>query len=244
MLRATWLRGRRGALIGASTAVVCLGGLLASCAGGTGGDGYVAVGPAGGTALASGTAVAPTGDVTLVPLDGPAGPGAARAHRSGASDSTAGNTPSPGVTPDGVQDTSGTPAAGTSPSPQSTPSGRTNPGTPSRTASAPRTTPGGPAALSVGESVREATDKRWCEKVTVPFHNTGGAPVRSGTVTFETHIIGALGIDWATIESTGTLPAPIAAGASVERTWTVCVDEWRVPLGMHIETRDVSVQWK
>jgi hypothetical protein len=24
----------------------------------------------------------------------------------------------------------------------------------------------------------------------------------------------------------------------------VCVDAWRVPLGMHIETRDVTVRWK
>jgi len=98
--------------------------------------------------------------------------------------------------------------------------------------------------LSVGKPERAATDKRWCEKVTVAFHNTGGSAVRSGTVTFGTHIIGALGIDWATIESTADLPAPIAAGATTEKTWTVCVDAWRVPWGMHIETRDVSVQWK
>ena len=98
--------------------------------------------------------------------------------------------------------------------------------------------------LSVGEPRRAATDRRWCEKVTVAFRNTGGTAVRSGTVTFATHIIGALGIDWATIESTASLPAPLAAGARKEKTWTVCVDDWRVPLGMHIETRDVSVRWK
>jgi hypothetical protein len=63
-------------------------------------------------------------------------------------------------------------------------------------------------------------------------------------VTLGTHIIGALGIDWATIGSTEALPAPIAAGARKAGTWTVCVDAWRVPLGMHIETRDVSVRWK
>ena len=67
--------------------------------------------------------------------------------------------------------------------------------------------------------------------------------MRSGTVTLGTHIIDALGIDWATIKSTQALPAPIAAGASAKGTWTVCVDDWRVPLGMHIETRDVSAQW-
>ncbi len=96
----------------------------------------------------------------------------------------------------------------------------------------------------MGTPVREPTDKRWCEKVTVAFHNTGGTAVRSGTVTFGTHIIGALGIDWGTIESTEDLPAPIAAGTRTERTWTVCVESWRVPLGMHIETRDVSVEWE
>jgi hypothetical protein len=24
----------------------------------------------------------------------------------------------------------------------------------------------------------------------------------------------------------------------------VCVDAWRVPLGMHVETREVDVRWK
>lgn len=80
--------------------------------------------------------------------------------------------------------------------------------------------------------------------MTVSFRNTGDSAVRSGTVTLGTHIIGALGIDWATIDSTRDLPVPIAAGAGSTKTWTVCVDDWRVPLGMHIETRDVSVQWK
>jgi hypothetical protein len=80
--------------------------------------------------------------------------------------------------------------------------------------------------------------------VTVTFHNSGGTAVRSGEVTFGTHIIGALGIDWGTIESTQDLPAPIEAAAQKKHTWTVCVDAWRVPLGMHIETRDVAVAWK
>ena len=68
--------------------------------------------------------------------------------------------------------------------------------------------------------------------------------MRSGKVTFGTHVIGALGIDWGTVESTAGLPVPIGAGARKGKTWTVCVDAWRVPLGMHIETRDVTVQWK
>ena len=111
--------------------------------------------------------------------------------------------------------------------------------------SAPHTsTPGGPAVLKVGDPVREAADKRWCEDVTLTLRNTGGSAVRSGKVTFGTHIIGALGIDWATVESTRDLPVPIDAGKKKEKTWTVCVDAWRVPLGMHVETRDVSVDWK
>ncbi|MPY44935.1 hypothetical protein FNH04_35045, partial [Streptomyces phyllanthi] len=104
--------------------------------------------------------------------------------------------------------------------------------------------PDGPAELSVGAPEREPTDERWCEKVTVEFHNTGGTAVRSGTVTFGTQVIGPLGIEWATVESTEELPAPIDAGERREETWTVCVEEWRVPLGMHIETRDVSVEWE
>ena len=80
--------------------------------------------------------------------------------------------------------------------------------------------------------------------MTLRFHNSGDTPVRSGTLTFGTHIIGALGIDWATIESTGELAVPIGAGAREKQSWTVCVDAWRVPLGMHVETRDVAVEWK
>ncbi len=79
--------------------------------------------------------------------------------------------------------------------------------------------------------------------MTLAFHNSGGTAVRSGTVTLGTHIIGSLGIDWATIQSTERLPTPIAANTHKNATWTVCVDAWRVPLGMHIETRDVSVEW-
>lgn len=105
--------------------------------------------------------------------------------------------------------------------------------------------PSGPAVLQTGKPQRKKTDDRWCEKVTVEFRNTGGATVGSGTVTFATHIIGSLGVDWATRESTRKLPTPIAAGEKKQKTWTVCVDEWRVPLGMHIETQSVKVTgWK
>ncbi|NED79059.1 hypothetical protein G3I76_02980, partial [Streptomyces sp. SID11233] len=63
--------GRRGTVIAASAAVLCLAGTLAGCGDGTGGDGYTAVGAvqADPGRTPSG-AVAPSGKVTLVPLDG------------------------------------------------------------------------------------------------------------------------------------------------------------------------------
>ncbi|MEU9760038.1 hypothetical protein [Streptomyces sp. NPDC047985] len=98
--------------------------------------------------------------------------------------------------------------------------------------------------LVVGAPERAAAEERWCEKVTVEFRNTGGSPARAGTVTFATHIIGGLGVDWATVESSAPLPTPIDAGAARTRTYTVCVDAWRVPLGMHVETRGVTAVLK
>ncbi|MFE2181175.1 hypothetical protein [Streptomyces sp. NPDC059455] len=143
----------------------------------------------------------------------------------------------PGRTDDGPKGGDGPTGDGSgAPSPSSPGSGSSDPsGTP---------TPTGPAALKVGKPERTATDERWCEKVKVEFRNTGGAPIASGTVTFGTHVIDALGIDWATLKSKEELPAPIGAGQKKEKTWTVCVDDWRVPLGMHIETQDISVSWK
>jgi hypothetical protein len=238
--RTTWTPGRRCALIGASAAVVCLGTALAACGGGTG-EGYVATGAAGGPSPSSGTAVRPTGDVTLVPLPGtPSGPGSSPASAIPASP---GRT-SAGSTAVGAPRT-GTPAglggAGGPSAPARATEGGADGRTPSASPSA-QTTPE-PAALGWSEPVREASDKRWCEDVTLDFRNTGGSPVTSGAVTFGTHVIGALGIDWATVESTAGLPVPIDAGARVVRTWTVCVDAWRVPVGMRVETRDVTVRW-
>ncbi|MFJ4712791.1 hypothetical protein [Streptomyces sp. NPDC088785] len=115
------------------------------------------------------------------------------------------------------------------------------PGTPAGGGS---TAPPAPAALKVGDPVLKDAGHRWCQDVTLALHNSGGSAVRSGTVTFGTHIIGSLGVDWATVESTEELPVPIGPGEKKEKTWTVCVDSWRVPLGMHVETRDVSVRWK
>lgn len=177
--------------------------------------------------------MAPTGEVTLVPLDEtPSGPNSPGVHTPSES---VGATPAPGPSGGGPP----------TPSAEGAKSGRTttNPSA-SPTPAASPTAPSGPAALSVGEPVREATDKRWCEDVSLAFHNTGETAVRSGTVTFGTHVIGALGVDWATVESAVELPVPIAAGARKERTWTVCVEQWRVPWGMHVETRDLSVRWR
>ncbi|WP_323138392.1 hypothetical protein [Streptomyces sp. NBC_01571] len=241
--------------MGASTAVVCLSAVLAACGSGGGGGGHVAAGVPGG----SGRAVAPTGDVSLAPLAGGSAshPGKGpRGDAGAAADGTTRPAGSPGP-PGPSSDVAGKGAgagsgAGTGgpPAPASTGGnpGRAQASSGSGPTTAPPTHPApsapAPAAVQVGAPEREATGQRWCEKVTLSFRNTGGTAVRSGTVTLGTHIIGALGIDWATIGSTRDLPAPIAPGAGTRKSWTVCVDAWRVPLGMHIETRDVSVQWK
>ncbi|MDX3760080.1 hypothetical protein ACFY1B_36955 [Streptomyces mirabilis] len=240
MRRATWLHGRRGALVGASTAVVCLGAVLAACGDGGSGGGYVAVG----APADSGPVVAPTGNVSLTPLpeSTPLAEAAKGAPQQGRSAPQPPPSASPGTATDPGDDNS--PRTGAGSGATSAPSARPTPGSTAGTSPPGTPSPPGPAVLDVSEPTREGTDKRWCEKVTVSFRNTGGSAVRSGTVTLGTHIIGALGIDWATIDSTRDLPVPIAAGAGSTKTWTVCVDDWRVPLGMHIETRDVSVQWK
>jgi hypothetical protein len=186
--------------------------------------------------------------VTFVPLDGP------RKDSGAAARVDDGNHPAGG----GTSPSASAAARGgdASPSGDGAESGRTTPDSASPTPTPSRTAPAGPAVLTWGDPARAATDKRWCEDVTLDFANSGGAAVRSGTVTFGTHVIGALGIDWGTVESTAGLPVPIGAGVRKEKTWTVCVDamgipplersrEWgSVPLGMHIETRDVTVQWK
>ncbi|MES9506863.1 hypothetical protein ABWJ92_10680 [Streptomyces sp. NPDC000609] len=258
--------GRRGTVIAASAAVLCLGGVLAACGGGTADEGHVALGAAGtdpGRAPAG--ARAPSGKVTLVPLDrggeepDPGGGGGGRSGGREPAPGASGRAQDSGATssasasggtsrPSGTDGTPGTPGTGSSHGgtgsaggPGGGSTGSTGPTAPSVPGSP---APGGPAELTVGAPVRAAADERWCEKVTVEFRNTGGSAARSGTVTFATHVIGALGVDWATIESTGPLPAPIDAGAARTKTYTVCVDAWRVPLGMHVETRDVTAVLK
>ncbi|MGW0121281.1 hypothetical protein [Streptomyces sp. NPDC003327] len=96
--------------------------------------------------------------------------------------------------------------------------------------------------LTVSAPTLADGDRRWCERVTVTFRNTGGSPALSGTVTFATHVIGALGLDWGTVTTSQPLPAPIAAGAATTRTYTVCVESWRVPLGTRVDTREVTAR--
>ncbi|MCZ1008609.1 hypothetical protein O1L68_19585 [Streptomyces lydicus] len=104
--------------------------------------------------------------------------------------------------------------------------------------------PGAPSGLLIGKPALAGTDVRWCQKVTVDFLNNGARPVTAGSIVFGTHIIGALGVDWATLTSTHPLPLPLAVGRRQTGTWRVCVDGWRVPLGMHLDTKDVSFRWK
>ncbi|WFB08319.1 hypothetical protein LRS74_15595 [Streptomyces sp. LX-29] len=130
-----------------------------------------------------------------------------------------------------------------SPSSPSSPAPSPTPPRPHPRPSTPPPSPR-PAALSLGDPERAPAADRWCEKVTLALHNTGGSPVRSGTLTFATHIVDLLGTDWSTVESTADLPTPIAPGERKEPTWEVCVDAWRVPLGMHVETREVTADWR
>lgn len=176
--------------------------------------------------------------------DGPAGGASGeRTGVPGGSGSGPGATTGTGAKPDRP---SKPPGSGSTPSAPGTPKpgGGGGGGTTSPPSPAEPTPPPTPAALKLSAPQRAPADKRWCEKVTVEFRNTGGTPARSGTITFATHIIGALGVDWATIRSSQPLPAPIAAGATRSQTYTVCLESWRVPLGMRVETQDVSAVWE
>ncbi|MFJ9109554.1 hypothetical protein [Streptomyces sp. NPDC102283] len=267
-------RRRGTVVVASAAALCLGGGLLAACGSGPGDDGYVAVGAAadGGDRPSSGDGK-PSGKVTLVPLDGNGGSGE-RGSGGRGSGSPSSAPSSPGASgPGRAQDTPGgartetpggqgggspagpgakppKPAEPSKPGSGSRPPASGGPGTPSPPGEGgpgtpePPAPPATPAALTLSAPQREAADKRWCEKVTVEFRNTGGSPAHSGTVTFATHIIGALGVDWATITSSQPLPAPIGAGSARSETYTVCVESWRVPLGMRVETQDVSAVWK
>ncbi|MEU8461919.1 hypothetical protein [Streptomyces sp. NPDC029003] len=184
--------------------------------------GGTATGP-GGSAAPPGTPPAPGTPTKPDPAGGAGGSGGSGSGGSGSGGSGSGGTP-------------GTPATPGTPSTPSTPG--TKPGTPP-----PPPPPATAARITLGAPARAAASERWCERVTVTFTNTGGAAARSGTVSFATHIIGALGVDWATITTSQPLPAPIAGGTSKTQTYTVCVEAWRVPLGMHVDTRNVTATW-
>ncbi|MFI1354886.1 hypothetical protein ACH4TV_15135 [Streptomyces sp. NPDC020898] len=247
-LRPTRLSDHRGTP--ALAICAALAGVLVACGGGGGHDeGYVAVErPAVG-----GTAVAPTGDVTFVPLDEPKPRVTSNSPPAQASRPPT-TTPAPVRTPgsrapSSVSSVEGTNSGGADTSTGPGPGMGAGAGPSTGVGASPSSPPptkvpsAGPARLITGDPEREPTDERWCEQVTLAFHNAGGSPVRSGTVTFGTHIIDALGIDWATIESSVPLPVPIGPGARAKETWTVCVEAWRVPWGMRVETRDVEVEW-
>ncbi|MCQ4043042.1 hypothetical protein ACFOSC_13585 [Streptantibioticus rubrisoli] len=214
---------------------------------GTGSASRLAVGAAGASADPA-HPVPPDGKVTLVPLNGTPvpPPGTAPTGRTtpSANDGTAhpavgaptggaptGNT-SGGNTPSGARS-----GSGQAPEPSVPPA----PGTPSAPGS-PSAPGHRPAHLQISGVRQAATGQRWCQDVTVDFTNSGDLPVTSGTVTFATHVIGLLGVDWATVDTTEKVPVPIAGGQRVSGTWQICLDSWRVPLGMHIETRSVTLQ--
>ncbi|WP_329382011.1 hypothetical protein OG625_18515 [Streptomyces sp. NBC_01351] len=217
-------------------------------------DGYVAVGAAApGPERGAGENVAPQGGVEFQQLAGPSAAGGSSASAS-TSAGPAGSQPPGGSAPGGASTTapggSGntpgtTPGPGSATTAPGTPSG---PPVPSVTPTKPGTTTppppvATPARLTLSTPTRTAAGDRWCEQVTVSFTNTGTTAARSGTVSFATHIIGALGIDWATITTTQPLPAPIAGATSKTQAYTVCVEAWRVPLGMRVETQKVTATW-
>ncbi|MBD0739036.1 hypothetical protein BGM09_06300 [Streptomyces sp. CBMA29] len=235
--------------------------MATGCAGG-GGTGHVAIGGVGPSPSAPHD-VPPDGDVILVPLDGPA-PGAPKPSRtpSGTDTGTSAGprTPSSGAprspsSPHGTPTTPGGPGSGSTAhagggtdsgtgSGSATGGGTGSGGTGSGGSGAPggaTTAPPSAARLTVSAPTRTADADRWCEKVAVTFTNAGGLPVTAGTVTFGTHVVGGLGVDWATVETAKPVPVPLAGGASRTASWDLCVDAWRVPLGMHIETRDVTL---
>ncbi|MCQ4084482.1 hypothetical protein NGB36_28880 [Streptomyces sp. RB6PN25] len=227
---------RRGALA-ASAGVLCLAALAwwvaAPDVGGGGGGGYLAAGPAG-PPQGAGHVVPPTAKVTMVPLPqggssaSPASPAssASSSDGSGATGSAPGPTPGASVPPGSLPPDP--PGAGVS---------RTAPATaPSSPGSGGR-----PAHLTMSAPQDAATDVPWCQNVTVTFTNTGEVPATSGTVTFATHIIGLLGIDWGTVDTAEKVPVPIAGGVRVTRTWQICLDSWRVPLGTRLDTESAAL---
>ncbi|MDD9377395.1 hypothetical protein M8Z33_12135 [Streptomyces sp. ZAF1911] len=201
---------------------------------------------AGSSASPGGTSGSTSGSTSAeIPGGTPGGvPGGTPPGAPGSSQPPGGSAPGGGA-PTAPGGSGNPPGTGPGTTPPTTPG---KPGTPSSPPpkpgpSTPAPPPATPAKLSIGAPTRTATAERWCEQVTVAFTNTGGTAARSGTVSFATHIIGALGVDWATIHSTQQLPAPIAGGTTKTQTYRICVESWRVPLGMRVETQKVTATW-
>lgn len=221
-------------MAGSAAVALCLG-LVAACGSGGEDGGYVNDGAAGPDKGAPTAPVPPEDKVSLHPLQKrspSASPSPDGETNEGDEERGDGSeSPSPGGQAGGN---------GGSDSPSSGPDGGSGG---SSEAPAP-SEPGGSAKLSVGDHKRAAADERHCERVTFDVRNTGGSPVTSGTVSFATHVIGLLGTDLGAVETSQELRAPIAAGERGAQSYTVCLDSWRVPLGMSVETREVDVSWK
>ncbi|MFF4534341.1 hypothetical protein ACFY1P_34345 [Streptomyces sp. NPDC001407] len=125
------------------------------------------------------------------------------------------------------------------PSPSASPSASSLASPPASPSASPSPSPG--PALRVGPLHRapDPAGRRWCDKVTLTFTNTGPRPITTGTVTFATHVFDATGAERATLPSSSALPT-IGVGRWVEGAWSVCADEGRVGVGMRVETRVVS----
>ncbi|MGW8378488.1 hypothetical protein [Streptomyces sp. ODS28] len=262
-------RSRRGGgTLTASAALLCAGTLLAASGDDGGQSPYVAVGSAGHSEAGdSGKPVPPKGGVKMVPLpregqgagssdgsgtgsspgssgEGAPGAGGATGSGSGSGAGSGSDSGSAGQSPSAPQETPGGGGAPDTSAPGSGggSNGGSGGGSSGSGSGSGKANPEGPAKVDAGKPHRAKLDDRWCEKVSVVFRNTGGRAAKSGTVTFETHIIGALGVDWGTIKTERALPAPIGPGERKKGSWNVCVDQWRVPLGMRVKTEDVRVE--
>ncbi|MCW2872147.1 hypothetical protein [Actinacidiphila oryziradicis] len=221
---------RLGAVLAAASAAVAFLGLVATFSpGNSGHSGHIAVGAVGASPGPTAN-IPPDEGVALVPLDpsGSRSPSASRPDPA-AIGTSAGTGAGTGADGTDASHASAIPTTGAD-APQSSPSAPGGPSVPAK-----------PAHLIVSAVERTPEDVRWCERVTVTFRNTGDRAATSGAVVFGTHIIDAFGIDWATVGTDEPVPVPITGGAKREKAWEVCVDAWRVPLGMHIETQDVSL---
>ena len=186
---------------------------------------------------------------------GGTGPGGGQSG-SGSAALTPEGSPSPQLSPGSVPTSAGgvrpagDRAAGSAASASPPARTRTSASASASTAPAPPTTPGptasgsaplSPAALSASAPTTGATAHRWCQNVTLALTNSGGQAATAAMVTFSTHVIGSLGVDWWTYATSQPLRAPVPGHASATESWTVCLDDWQVPAGMHMETRAASV---